>query len=914
MNRSGFGLDKYKRSLVALSIGSMLSFSATSTAAVENSTEEVERISVTGSRIKRVDMEAASPIVSFSAASMEGTGYSTVSDVLRNSSLNPFGSFEGTSNNGWASMSIMALKGADSRQTLILIDGVRMSKSPVTGGTSNLNLIPNAAIERIDVLTDGASSVYGADAVAGVINIVLKKEFEGIELTAKSEFPDSVSGADSQSFTFTGGLSGEKGNMVFSWEHYEKDAIYMSDFDYATAQLNEEGLDPNNRGNWHGVSGTGRTVEQASNGWDSQALNTQNNCDVYNTGNGTGTIMGPFGTDSVVCGYDYTESAQLTPEQRRDSLMANFTYELTDDIQLYARGLWMNAETRDISAAVPAWFPTDHALPERSITTEDGTDLTLTAIDDGGWFGYRLNTLGDRTAEHSDSTFDFTLGLEGSFGDAAWDLNTSYQRYDSFTWGTNYTSRTALTAAVGSEDADGNWSGWDPRDPDATPPDSVRANFDKRRFTTQLGINGGVSFDVMELSAGTVSAYVGASHTRDTYYSFVDGQAEAGLVLGGNGGSGGEGSRTVESAFAELVVPVIDGMELNFAARYDDFSDFGSTFNPAVKASYRPIESLLLRASMGTGFQAPLLTDLYGLRSRGHIEDDKNYIQCYQEGISIEDCNYTDDYWGTSGGNPDLQPEESENTNVGFVWQFAEGWSTTMDYWTLDIDQRVDTMSTEMIQIQQIILWEKEGLGADISSKLPGVSITYRGGNNIDEIVAPKANQGHRETAGIDWTVNGNIETEMGDISLDMNWTHMMKFKTSFVDADGTIVLGQDELGQFDRSNAFYRPENRVTVQIGWSLDDHSISLASTYLAGMENTERNEADTADIVVDTLDSYLSHNLSYNYHTPWNSKLSIGILNLTDKTPPRAENENPRDPINSLYDIRGRVFTVGFTQTF
>lgn len=240
--------------------------------------------------------------------------------------------------------------------------------------------------------------------------------------------------------------------------------------------------------------------------------------------------------------------------------------------------------------------------------------------------------------------------------------------------------------------------------------------------------------------------------------------------------------------------------------------------------------------------------------------------------------------------------------------------SKTLDYWTLDIDQRVDTMSTEMIQIQQIILWEKEGLGADISSKLPGVSITYRGGNNIDEIVAPKANQGHRETAGIDWTVNGNIETEMGDISLDMNWTHMIKFKTSFVDADGTIVLGQDELGQFDRSNSFYRPENRVTVQIGWSLDDHSVSLASTYLAGMENTERNETDTADIVVDTLDSYLSHNLSYNYHTPWNSKLSIGILNLTDKTPPRAKNENPRDPINSLYDIRGRVFTVGFTQTF
>ena len=348
MNRSG--LDKYKRSLVALSMGSLLSFSATSTAADE-SVEEVERISVTGSRIKRTQLESASPIVSFSAAAMEGTGYSTVADVLRNSSLNPFGSFGGESNNGWAATATMALKGADPRQTLILIDGVRMSKSPIAGGTSNLNLIPNAAIERIDVLTDGASSVYGSDAVAGVINIVLKKDFEGIEFSAKSEFPDTVKGADSQNFTFTGGLSGEKGSMVFSWEHFEKDAIYMSDFDYAKAQLKEEGLDASDRSNWHGVSGTGRVIAQASNGWSDQSMNLENNCDIYN-GQGSGTFLGPFTSSQdnrQTCGYDYTDSAQLTPDYRRDSLMANLTYELTDDIQLYARGLWMNAVTLDIS-------------------------------------------------------------------------------------------------------------------------------------------------------------------------------------------------------------------------------------------------------------------------------------------------------------------------------------------------------------------------------------------------------------------------------------------------------------------------------------------------------------------------------------------------------------------------------------
>ncbi|MEW6981549.1 TonB-dependent receptor [Colwelliaceae bacterium 6471] len=900
---------KYKKSLLALTLTSLLAIAPSGAMAEEG--EEVERIEVTGSRIKRIAMEAASPIVTIDANMIDASGFSTVSDVLRSSSLNSFGSFGGASNNGWSAQANIALKGVSAEKTLVLIDGVRLSKSPITGGSANLNMIPTAAVERIDILTDGASAVYGSDAVAGVINVILKKNFTGLEVSAKFESPDEVKGADSQKYTFTGGISSDKGSMIFSWEHYEEEAILYSDLNYATAQLKEPGLDPEYIDNWHGISGTGRVIEQWSHGWNDQAPNLQNNCSAYNN-IGSGGFIGPLkrlSNDSIICGYDWTQAAQAMPETRRDSIMSSITYELSEDITLFARGMWMSQTTDDISAGDPSWFPTDHELPGRTITTAAGDTLDLTPVENGGWFGYRMNTLGDRSAEHNDNSLDLVVGLEGSFGNITWDLSANYARYDAFTWGTNYTSTPQLTSAIGSMDGEGNWSGWDPRDPDSLPPEDVRANFDKRRSTSQTSIRGGLQFDIMELPAGTLSAYVGASHSRETYYSKIDGQAEAGNVGGGNGGSGGIGERTVDAAFLEAVVPVLENLEVNLAGRYDNYSDFGSTFNPSISMSYRPVESLLLRASAGSGFQAPLLTDLYSAGSRGYADGETNYIACYLQGISPGDCNLTDEYWATAGGNPKLQPEDSDNTNIGLVWQFTDNFSMTLDYWTLETENLVDVLDHEVIQLMQIQLWEAEGEGVSISSRLPGVDIIYRGngvGPNIEEIISPMTNAGLQKIAGYDWTVKGKVESSFGAFDMSVNWSHMAEYKTSYIDEEGNIVLGDDQLGEV------WAPQDRINTSLTWSLDDHSVSLYSYYISSQEDSYVDD-DGAKQVTDSLDDYTFHNLTYNYFTPWNGKLALSVLNVLNDDAPRRS-DNPREPVAQLYDIRERVFTVSYTQTF
>lgn len=187
---------------VSLACGGLAAI-AVPTFAADNSDETVERIEVTGSRIKRIDMEGASPITTITADELAKSGFSTVGDALRSSNLNAFGSWGGGSNNGWGSQATVQLKGASAFHTLTLLDGKRMAKSPVMdGGAANINTIPMAAVERIEILTDGASAIYGTDAIAGVVNIILKKDFEGIQFDARMDRP-TQEGGDSSNMSFT---------------------------------------------------------------------------------------------------------------------------------------------------------------------------------------------------------------------------------------------------------------------------------------------------------------------------------------------------------------------------------------------------------------------------------------------------------------------------------------------------------------------------------------------------------------------------------------------------------------------------------------------------------------------------------------------------------------------------------------
>jgi len=893
--KSGF---KPRKSLIATTIASLLVFAPTSFAAdeVSNADEEIERISVTGSRIKRVDLEGASPVTIIKSEDLLKAGFTTIGDALRDSNLNAFGSWGGGSNNSWSSQSTVQLKGASSEHTLVLLDGQRLSKSPVlNGGAANLNVIPMAAVERIEILTDGASAIYGSDAIAGVINIIIKKDFQGLQFDFHKEEPD-LTGGDQNRISFTAGMSSDKGNLVFSMEHYQQSGVMLNDRWYTRPVLLEGG-DAGEFQDYANLSPTGRVLRGgAADNWVWSA--PVDDCSFYGD-DFKGSLTDNDYPGDTLCAYDYSNAAALIGKSKRDNTLIHYTYELSDSINLTARAFWAKNETQDVSAPVPGSIAIPQGLPER--TLDDGTVLKALSADPYAGMSYRFDTAGQRIAEHHDSVYDYLFALEGSEESFDWNISANYSSYTNFTWGTGYLLGGAIDELVGSVDEDsGEFVGWDPRDPSQELPQGATANYDKRKAYDSLNIIGGVSFEPVELPAGVLGVYVGASYMEESLDSKVDALAEAGLIVGGNGGSGGKGERDITSAFFEMVIPVLEGLEVNLAGRYDDYSDFGSTFNPQASVSYRPIESLLLRASMGQGFRAPTLSDLYMGTSEGFL-DTVNYVQCQALGEDIDSCEREETIAVRSGGNLLLQPEESESVSMGLVWDISDNFDISIDYWQLDTEQMIDTIHQDEIVYTQAVL-NAQGQGGQVGDIYPGSSVTFLGNGRIDHVVAPTSNIGVTEREGIDMNFGAQFETGYGDFGASLNVSKFLTYKDSYLD-NGELVVSNDRLGEEDY------PDLRVNVNLDWSMDDHTVTYFSSYTSAQDMDVY--ADETETNFFEIESYMTHNISYSYSTPWNSNIAVGANNFTDEEPVFDKYGGYN---GSLYSPYGRTYYVTFSQSF
>ncbi|TKB54678.1 TonB-dependent receptor domain-containing protein [Ferrimonas aestuarii] len=900
-----------KRCQLATVIGAMMATALpTAVFAEEAEAEEVERIEVTGSRIQRIDMEGASPVTVLNADELKDQGFATVGDALRSSNLNAFGSWGGGANNGWSSQATVRLKGASSNHTLTLLDGHRMAKSPVLdGGASNINTIPMAAVDRIEILTDGASAIYGTDAIAGVVNVILKKDFEGVMFEGRLEEPDRDGGGNSNSLSFTGGLSSDKGNLVFTIEHYEQDKIMMKDRWFANARVLPGG-DPTVQQDWTNISGTGRVLQQGAAGgwmWSHPFENEDLTCaDVYGD-RFIGVLDDANYPGDTLCGYDYAQTAALSAGVKRNNTLIHYNYELTDNIELTARAYWAANETLDLSAPVPVSneFKIPQGLP--AYTTAEGIELRELVADPDAGMSFRFDTAGNRRAEHYDNIFDYLLALNGTHGDITWDFAANYNRYTNHTWGTGYILTENLGDLVGYWDEEANeFVGWDPRDPNSEMPGGAAANFDKRRQASYLDISGGFSVPLFELPGGDVSMYLGAAYREEELDSKVDALAEAGKIKGGNGGSGGVGERDVKAAFFELMVPIIEDLELNVAGRYDDYSDFGSTFNPQVSIRYNVLDSLLVRASWGEGFRAPTLSDLYKgeTESYGWV---KNYVGCYENGEDISSCGqWESSVRSVTAGNKELQPEESESYNIGIVYEPLDNMSISIDYWKLETDGLIETIAADEIVKTQAILNQiadeagQPRVGVDVI--YPGASVELGGNGRLKNVTLVTANLGMSEREGTDVNFNYSQETAFGDFDLDINWSHYITYKDTYT-SQGVQIVSDDWTGREDY------PDDRINLTLSYTYGDHSLTYFANYIDEQKSWDLVSDDSDEFYY--VDSITYQNITYSWNMPWNNRLSLGVYNLGDEDPKFQKNG---DYNGSLYDERGRTYWVSFQQTF
>ena len=694
------------RAAMGIGVAASLTAAPAAFAQQEEDPAQLGRIVTTGTRISRLDVEAARPITVISREDIERSGQPSVADVLRNTTYNSFGEYRETSGSNFAGQALMGLKGLGAARTLILLNGRRLPRSPVTVNQGiDLNTIPLEAIERIEILNDSASAIYGSDAIGGVVNIILRDDFEGAQFMVTSARP-SQEGGDSSSASAVFGGQSARSNFVVAVETYHKDIIYSRDRDYTSPDFG----DGSDFGTTSGISPWGNTFVD----YNSFSGIADPNCDnVVDPASGAPLFGGIYSLGpETYCTYAYSAVSAETQQIDRDSLFVNAEYEVTPDITAIYTGTYSQLESFGRYAAAVGGFDIDFDdpivaanAPQAFVNSFAGIDAFGTNFD--GFLGHRFVGVGPRDDFNTNTLFDNQITLEGTSGMFDWEIGVGATKYLGKEIGNNYVKTSTVEQLV----ADGVYNPFDPLNP------ANEAAYGQMRHTTTRDIesnfkrvHGTLTFDAGELPAGLLGWAVGFELNDEAFRDLYDPAREAQDVIGSAGNSTA-GDRQNYGVFTEVLIPITDTLEATAALRYDSYDDSaGSETSPILALRYRPSESWLFRGSWGQGFRAANMFNLYSaVAFSAESVTDLTYCQVN----SIANCPPDTQADTFSGGNDGLVPELSESYNIGLAWA-SGNFSVSADYWNVALEDGI-AISTA----QNLINLEAQGLALP-----PGTSIT----------------------------------------------------------------------------------------------------------------------------------------------------------------------------------------------
>ncbi|QBG37450.1 TonB-dependent receptor plug domain-containing protein [Litorilituus sediminis] len=872
----------YNNSKVAKAIRLAMMFGAGAAATIsapafsaDEGAEDVERIQVTGSRIKRTDMEQSSPVQVITGEEMVNLGRISVADALRSSTANSFGSVVPSSGGSWQSQATVDLLGLGASRTLVLLDGKRLPGSPTMGGSSvNINQIPMAIVERIEILKGGASAVYGSDAISGVVNIILKKNYEGLEINANQTFADDE-GGESSDFSFVTGISSDKGNITFAYEHQEQDPIFDRDRPYTAPSW----VDTDGDGAYDqtvGVSQYGASIKNPNTGlWEASP-----ECDnlAANVPGFVGVIESSAASENRYCGFAYAGVSANQASTNRDSIFVNGTYEISENVEFFARAIFTHNES--FGRYAPPAAPWLGGVPANS---------THNPYDEPASGKFRWYEIGNRDGNVSDYSQDYIAGLTGTLGDMFdYEVYYHHNTTDNKSVGEFYLSYSGLFYNI--------YAGI-PLDEGVDNMKATTLTQDYNRFDQFYA---GVGFELGDLGAGAIGHYFGFETFDIKYASIVDAQSEAGLIGGSSGNSAGK-SRDIKAVFYETIIPVVDGLELEFAIRYDDYSDFGSEVSPKLAATYRPVDDLMIRASWGKGFRAPSLQQLSQADSYA-ADYATDYVGCASVGVPASECT-EEQYDTTRQANPNLDAETSTFINLGVVWDW-EGLNLTADYFDVEIEDAI-----RFVPIQDLVNGEYAGA----ENPDPSLLSIDRETNGFESPIfrTSTINGPGLDVSGLNVNVNYFLETNgAGSIRFNSETTYFIEWNQDNY-AGGPMQ---------DKSGWELQPEYRTQFTTTYLIGDHSIAWNIDYIpstSGFESPDpENPASGILVTNGKNDSFMTHNLTYTYDAGAWGRYRLGVRNLTDEDPILNSTGEYADGYDYLYSAghMGRMYSIGGTWTF
>jgi iron complex outermembrane recepter protein len=924
---------KFQRKKVAATLSYLLGVGgAVSLIAIPADAADI-RVEVTGSNIKRVEAEGALPVQVITRQDIDQSGATNAYDLLQLiSANNSIGNLSSASVVGLATYGTVnaSLRGLGGARTLVLVNGKRLANSATDGTAVDLNSIPFSAVERVEILKDGASAIYGSDAIAGVINFILRKDFTGVQATAY--YGNSTRGGGnpySWQGTATlgyGDLGKDKFNIFTSLNWQQSNSLNARDRSFSnTSIIPSIGLD-NTSGNTFPANIATPVNAGRANGQPLPGA-------VFSS---TWNPQFPNCAPSIVdenfshrCRYDpATQALQDLPKVREATAYVAGTWQFTPDWQAYFTASYAEAKTETTlqpnpisdQFALPVADPvfnqfngwTQFLLPANSQYYPHALAQELGV--DGQPLNVRYRAVENGNRQFTD-TNPYWQGVVGAKGNSwGWDFD-GWFNYNESKVTEHLTGGYPLYTRILPLLWTGNVNPFGPSSP-AIQQAILATNTNEDSLNSTLkayGVNLRGSSDIYKLPAGPLALALGFSAGKDEF----DFQPSQNYQLGDIAGYGGNvlpvnQSRTAWAVYGELNIPIVKSVEANVAVRYDHYSDAGNTTNPKVSLRWQPTREVLLRAAWGTGFRAPSLPNLFNPQVLGVGPVVSDPLRCPTTGSST-DCDTQ--FASTFGGNPDLTPEKSYQTSAGFVFEPVPGVSFGADAFWLTVKNQILINGIG----EAFLLSHQQQFGSFITRgpvqaefpTIPG-PIT-----NIEQI---NLNLGKIAVQGVD--LNAGIAlppTSFGTFKFAVNGTYYWKFAIQQPDLSyAPLVSNGQNSPLFTGNTSGVIPRWKDYATLTWTYGPWSATLANTYQSDYIDYACVEGDlsTNDCVTRRVGSLSLWDLQASYTGIKNWNFTLGVKNLADTNPPVTNQAQTfqvgYDP--AYYDPHGRFVYGSVTYTF
>jgi iron complex outermembrane receptor protein len=912
----------------------------------------LDRIEVTGSRIRQASIETAQPVITISREAIQQQGKISVADILQN--LTSAGSpaisrgqvlASGENVGGY----YLDLRQLGASRTLILVNGKRLGAN--TTGLQDLSQIPASAIERIDILKDGASSIYGSDAIAGVVNVITRRNFEGAEANA---YIGQYGEGDGQrsSFDFTIGSVGERGSVTLSASYEKEDPVWAKDRWYS--KDGSAGPDYPGAG-WSPVSQHGSFCQPCSPASAARWYTLIPGTDPSDRAN--------YQLHTADFNANSNEQMMAQTGVERRSIYVAADYSLADNLKFVSDFLYNHRSTDQQVAG----YPFQGTLSANSVFNP----LTGNAS-----FRRRLWEV-PRTTESELKTYRVTLGLEGYFEIGSkswnWDVSALFNRNDMLKNGHGDASYLATSQALGpsfinangvaqcgtpsnpiplgSNLGSGQCIPWNPLLPYGQAGQGSLSNPELQTYlfpeyhdtglTQQKVFSANLSGSIVELPAGELGLAVGFEHRKEEGRFVPDAFNQSGNSTG-LPATTTEGSYSLNEVYLELNVPLLKDipfakeLSVNLASRYSDYDTFGSTTNNKFGLVWRPTDDLLVRGTYAEGFRAPSISNLYGGSSGSFVSYSDpcriggpaaggpactaagvpaNFNQLGQGLVPCTSFPCQTPYQFLSVSNPNLTPEKSKTITAGLVYspRFVEGLDFTLDWYKVEIDNVIATDSTADIL--------KDCYERNVASRCAG--IVRDADHVITNLTYGVTNKGKMRTEGYDFGARYRLpELAIGKFTIDWQTSYVSYLDLKPDNAEDTVYVPYTSFAGYFRT--------RSNLSLGWELGDFGASWTSRYYSDMkEDCIRsggvfirpcNNPDYIAPDVPTgspqriVGSNTFHDVQVRWKAPWNATVSIGADNVFNhRGPIMFSSPNNQFAYYGGFDI-GRFIYMKYQQRF